>query len=169
MDYGLHAWSRRMNKSILALGTLSNSEQPTQEFPEDSVSDVSNSEQQSDQIPEVAEWVQRELQIEERDLLWFERLGQTFLEYGLIEQAKEAFQKAKALPKAHWKSGEGLALAYERDDDITLAIEQMEIVVKEQDRYQGPKSENRRDFLRSRERLANWRHCLDPSQVDSTI
>lgn len=115
------------------------------------------------------EWAETELGIKEKDSLWFQRIGETFLHSRVTDQAKQAFQQARSLPDAKWKSSEGLALAYEMEDNFQSAIEQMEAVVKELRDRAELKEEDRTDFVEDLSRLATWQLKLQPPQTWNAI
>ncbi|KAK5048582.1 hypothetical protein LTR84_005673 [Exophiala bonariae] len=122
----------------------------------------------SESISRAAAWVEQELRFKNLDSLWFERLGQTFLETDLLDDAAAAFLRAKSLPGAHRMVSRGLAEVYNAKGEFEMAIKELDPVIDDIRARSGNKIEvhdDDRTFLLDALRLqAEWHtHCEPPN------
>ena len=103
--------------------------------------------------------------VKEPDSLWFERLGQTYLESGECDSALNAYQRARNLPGSHWRSIEGTALAYAGKQMLSPAANEMERVLETLRNKDGRTLEEQADFLQNIQRLADWRNDLRQPEI----
>ncbi|OQV03546.1 hypothetical protein CLAIMM_08579 [Cladophialophora immunda] len=117
---------------------------------------------ESNQISRAAEWVEKELKVEHKTSLWYERLGQSFLAFSMAEAAKESYQQAQSMPNASWKCGEGLALAFESEGSLQSAVDEMTSVVSQLKSL--PQEQNETNIATSLRRLGGWQVQLGHSE-----
>ena len=109
----------------------------------------------SRRIQRAVEWAQEKAGFVENSL-WHERLGDTYLDYGGWEFARDAFLKAKEFPGNYWKMSESLAEAYARTNKINLAVEEMETVLTHLRGTEELPANDKETLIVDLLRSANW-------------
>lgn len=104
-----------------------------------------------------ASWVQTELEIQEPDSLWFERLGSTYLKHENYDCALGAFRQAKELDKDSWQADEGLALTFAGQEKYQLAADEMETVLGAFRKTDDLRKEKAVRFVQNLRYLAIWK------------
>jgi tetratricopeptide (TPR) repeat protein len=105
------------------------------------------------------------LQIKEKDSLWHERLGQTYLLAEETKAAMAAFKTAQGLDDLNWRCNEGLAMAYAQEEDYSSAVQEMNKTIERlRNDDQGEKEERQKAMLRNLVMLAEWHTELHNSK-----
>ncbi|KAI9666298.1 MAG: hypothetical protein M1821_004233 [Bathelium mastoideum] len=100
-----------------------------------------------DQIAASAKWAEKELNIEQQDSLWYERLGCTYLLFGERDDATKTFVEARKCGLNTTTTDERLAQAYAGLGEYAEAIKHMKDVVNDLKTVENP-SEKDTDRLR---------------------
>ena len=112
-----------------------------------------------------AEWTGKKLNIATKNALWFERLGETYLWIEETRLATESFLKAKELTDFSWKVSEGLAETYASDDNKTMAVQEMEIVLTRLRADAEPSAGAQIDLVKNLLKTAKWQAELEDTDA----
>ncbi|KAL9113305.1 MAG: hypothetical protein Q9227_002640 [Pyrenula ochraceoflavens] len=107
-------------------------------------------------IQQAIDWAEKEAKILDKDSLWYERLGQTYSDYGENDLAMTSLVEAKRLPGSHWKISEILARTYAESKDNAKAIEEMETVFTRMRKQENLTNEDKSTFISNLIVSARW-------------
>lgn len=123
-----------------------------------------------DAISRASTWAEKELKIENKDSLWFERLGETYAGFEFLDDAIAAFLHAKSLPDAHWKASIALAVVYGMKGEREMAIKAIDPVIEDlraRCKSASAPEKDQADLLRSLRLQAAWHFKTEPPNVDT--
>ncbi|KAF2228666.1 hypothetical protein EV356DRAFT_457297 [Viridothelium virens] len=110
----------------------------------------------SARVRRAVEWVEKEIKDVAKNSLWHERLGATYLRISEPGLAKEAFLNAKNRPECSWRVSEGLAQAYDAQDDKKEAVREMENAFAYLRAKNDLSEDEREDFIADLLKSADW-------------
>ena len=109
----------------------------------------------STRIGRCSEWAVKAATIV-KDSLFYERLGNTFVEFGQIHAAKDAFLKGKELPDYSWRLCKCLADAYAENGETGLAVQEMDAVFAQLRAQDDLGTTEKMIFVESLVEVADW-------------
>lgn len=81
-------------------------------------------------IQRAAAWAEKQLSMpEDKDALWFGRLGETYAAFEETERAKQALSRAKTLPNTSYHVSESLARIHATEKNKPAAIEELDVAI----------------------------------------
>ncbi|KAL9090335.1 MAG: hypothetical protein Q9165_005369 [Trypethelium subeluteriae] len=95
----------------------------------------------------------------EKNSLWYERVGGTYLWAKCYDRSKECFLAAKDLPNCSWRTSQGLAKAY-AEDNIRLALQEVEIALATLRTKQDRDDDERASLVENLPISATWQKEL---------
>ncbi|KAL9082575.1 MAG: hypothetical protein Q9165_008855 [Trypethelium subeluteriae] len=114
----------------------------------------------SARVRRAVEWVEKQIKVFEKNSLWHERLGATYVQISEPKLAKEAFLNAKNWPDCSWRVSEGLALAHDAQDDREEAVREMENVFDYLRAKKDLTKGERESFIKNLLKSADWQKEL---------
>ena len=102
------------------------------------------------------EWAEQLVGTTERNSLWYERLGGTFLDENQYHLAKENYLKAKEFPNCSWVVFGGLAKAYAQTGDEETALQEMENAFTRLREVEDLDDDEEAAFVENLQEAAKW-------------
>lgn len=108
------------------------------------------------------EWAQKALNVKDKDTLWHERLGQTYLSFDDPTSAIKAFEASLRLDENSWRCVEGLASAHEELENYLSACNEMNRAMIQLEKDESLDKIKRQDkILQYLSNLADWNAQLE--------
>ncbi|KAL8831997.1 MAG: hypothetical protein Q9170_005059 [Blastenia crenularia] len=114
----------------------------------------------SERVQRAIEWVQTEENLT-KNSTWYERLGNTYLEYELYDASADTFEEGKKLQDFSWRISEGLAEVYAKTNRMALAVDEMQKVVACLQGTKGISTGEDDDLIRNLVKAAKWQIELE--------
>jgi tetratricopeptide (TPR) repeat protein len=122
---------------------------------------------QQDSIERAIVWAETKLGTTAKNSLWFERVGDTYRSFDLLQLSREAYQQAKELPDPHWRVCYGMALLYGKESKLHLAIEAMLTSLSQLRQTKDLGTDDKNDLVRSLQCISEWH--VELQQIDEAI